>query len=227
MKMANRRVAGAIDLSGLGLDTIEETEEEFRIGCMCPLRSLELHPGLDREFSGFLREALHHIVGVQFRNGATVGGSIFGRYAFSDVLTALLVLDTRVELYKGGIVSLKDFATMKLDNDILVRILIKKDGRQAVYQSQRHTKTDFPIIAVAAAQKDGKVFVAVGARPTRADVVEREAELTKVGAVEELATWAADQFSYGKDMRAGSDYRRHLAEVYIRRCLTELTGGKK
>ena len=29
-----------VDLSGLGLDKIEETKEEFRIGAMCTLRQL-------------------------------------------------------------------------------------------------------------------------------------------------------------------------------------------
>ena len=34
MKMGNRAVSTAIDLSGLGLDTIMENDEEFVIGCM-------------------------------------------------------------------------------------------------------------------------------------------------------------------------------------------------
>ena len=34
LKMGNRVVTTAIDLSGLGLDTITETEGEFVIGCM-------------------------------------------------------------------------------------------------------------------------------------------------------------------------------------------------
>ena len=46
LKMGNRVVTTAIDLSGLGLDTITETEGEFVIGCMTPLRDLELHQGL-------------------------------------------------------------------------------------------------------------------------------------------------------------------------------------
>ena len=41
LKMGNRVVTTAIDLSGLGLDTITETESEFVIGCMTPLRDLE------------------------------------------------------------------------------------------------------------------------------------------------------------------------------------------
>ena len=80
MKMGDRNIQKAIDLSGLGLDQIEEEEEEFRIGCMTTLRELELHPGLDAYTGGALRVRLRHIVGVQFRNLATVGGSIFGRF---------------------------------------------------------------------------------------------------------------------------------------------------
>ena len=100
LKMGNRVVTTAIDLSGLGLDTITETEGEFVIGCMTPLRDLELHQGLHTYTKGAIRESLRHIVGVQFRNCATVGGSIWGRFGFSDVLTMLLALDTEVELFR-------------------------------------------------------------------------------------------------------------------------------
>ncbi len=105
LRLSDLRVQTAIDLSGLGLDQIEETEEAFSIGCMTTLRQLELHGGLDCYTGGALRESLRHIVGVQFRNLATVGGSIYGRFGFSDVLTMFLVLDTYVELYRGGILS--------------------------------------------------------------------------------------------------------------------------
>ena len=40
MRLGSRRVATAIDLSACGLDQIEETETEFRIGAMCTLRQL-------------------------------------------------------------------------------------------------------------------------------------------------------------------------------------------
>lgn len=41
LKMGNRNVQTAIDLSNLGLDKIEETEEEFKIGAMTTLRQIE------------------------------------------------------------------------------------------------------------------------------------------------------------------------------------------
>mgnify|MGYP003448006993 FL=1 len=97
MKMSDARIQTAIDLSALGLDQIEENEVEYRIGCMVTLRQLELHEGLNEWSHGIVRESVKPIVGVQFRNLATVGGSIFGRFEFSDVLTCFLALDTYVE----------------------------------------------------------------------------------------------------------------------------------
>ena len=97
LKMETLNVGTAIDLSGLGLDTIEETETEFRIGAMASLRALELHEGLAAYTNGAMRESVRHIVGVQLRNLATVGGSLYSRFGFSDVLTMFLVLDAQVE----------------------------------------------------------------------------------------------------------------------------------
>ncbi|WP_306513042.1 FAD binding domain-containing protein, partial [Phascolarctobacterium succinatutens] len=137
MRLSKGNVQTAIDLSALGLDTIEETETEFRIGAMVSLRQLELHEGFTAYSEGANKEALRHIVGVQFRNLATVGGSVFGRFGFSDVLTLLLVMDSYVELYKGGIVPLADFVNMPYDRDILVRVIVKKTAAHYSYKSVR------------------------------------------------------------------------------------------
>ena len=110
MKMSNASIQKAIDLSGLGLEGIQEHEESFSIGCMTTLRELELHEGLNQFTHGAVKESVKNIVGVQFRNLATLGGSIFGRFGFSDVLTCFLALDTDVELYQGGIIPLAEFA---------------------------------------------------------------------------------------------------------------------
>ena len=102
LRMSRGKCGIAVDLSGLGLNRIEETEDSFSIGCMVTLRQLECHKGLNEYADGAVREAVRNIVGVQFRNLATVGGSIWGRYGFSDVLSIFLALDTEVELYRGG-----------------------------------------------------------------------------------------------------------------------------
>ena len=126
LKMQTGNVNIAIDLSGLNLDTIEETDTEFKIGAMTTLRDLELHAGLNQYTNNSMKEAMRHIVGVQFRNLATVGGSIYGRYGFSDVLTVFMALDAYVELHLAGIIPISEFAKMPYDNDVLVNIIVKK-----------------------------------------------------------------------------------------------------
>ena len=113
LRLGKGTVNTAIDLCDLGLDTIEETAEQFSIGAMATLRDIEMHAGLNAYTSGAVANAVKDIVGVQFRNMATGGGSIRGRFGCSDVLTVFLALDSYVELYKGGIVPLEEFAKMK------------------------------------------------------------------------------------------------------------------
>ena len=133
LKMGERNIQNAIDLSGLGLNKIEEDDEFIKIGCMCTLRDMEVSNKLNRYFDEAIKESLKYIVGVQFRNCATIGGSIYSRFGFSDILTVLLALDTYVELYKGGIIPLEEYKDMPYDNDILVRVLIRKDNRKVRY----------------------------------------------------------------------------------------------
>ncbi|MEE0221871.1 MAG: FAD binding domain-containing protein [Lachnospiraceae bacterium] len=241
LKMQNRTVQTVIDLSDLGLSGIEETEEEYRIGAMTSLRELELHKGLDAMTGGAVRESLRHIVGVQFRNLATVGGSIFGRFGFSDVLTMFLALDSWVELYHGGLVPMERFAAEGAENDILVRVIVKKEKRRYAYLSHRNTKTDFPVMACAVAVGEGwrsgegeraagrAVF---GATPARARSYELPAEwLERFQAFGEeerkaLAVELASVVPTGSNIRAGKEFRSHLAGILLYRGLMEaLYGG--
>ena len=107
LRLGKGSVNTAIDLCDLGLNTMEETQDQFSIGSMVTLRQLEQHPGLNAYAQNAVQHAVKDIVGVQFRNMATVGGSLWGRFGFSDVLTVFLAMDSYVELYKGGIVPLE------------------------------------------------------------------------------------------------------------------------
>ncbi len=230
LKMGNRQIQTAIDLSDLGLDKIEETEDAFSIGAMVSLRQLETHKGLHEYFHGALKEATRHIVGVQFRNCATVGGSVYGRFGFSDILTCLLAMDTYVEMFQGGIIPLKQFIDMPYDRDILVRVIIKKDNRQVVYLSHRNSATDFPVLACAVAKTDKGVVASIGARPTRATLVEDINNLVKDLHSEEertaFSTFAKESIFFGSNMRASKEYRQHLTGVLVNRGLCKLAEEK-
>ena len=225
LKMTSVTKRTVIDLSGLGLDRIEENDGEFSVGAMCSLRQLETHEGLNTYFGGIFKECTRHIVGVQMRNCATVGGSVYGRFGFSDILTCLLALDAYAELYHGGMVPVRELASRPAhrdDKDILVLIVIKKDGRKAAYMSQRNSQTDFPILAVCTANLGNQWFVSIGARPAKASLIqftEDDFDTTK-----EMAKQAADAFSYGDNVRGSAEYRHSLAEVFVRRLMERLKG---
>ena len=183
---------------------------------------LEQHEGLNSYTNGAVSESVRSIVGVQFRNLATVGGSIFGRFGFSDVLTCFLALDTWVELYKGGCIPLAEFARQKPDRDILVRLIVKKHEDKSVYLSHRNSKTDFPVLTCGISLRDGQIYTAVGARPSRAVCLwVSEADWKKKGS-EALAGELAAQFPTEGNMRAGKEFRSHLAEVLIGRGLKQI-----
>lgn len=236
LKMGNRNVSTAIDLSGLGLDTIQELEDEFVIGCMTSLRDLETDPRLHAYTHGAIKESLRHIVGVQFRNCATVGGSIFGRYGFSDVLTMFLAMDTWVELYHGGRIPLQEFVNMKKDRDILVNVIVKKTPLFAAYYSQRNTETDFPVLTCAASLTGEEARTVIGARPGKAMIVEDKKGILKnfremtnkqrTAAIREFSEYAAANVPVGGNMRASGEYRALLVKVLTKRAW-EAVGGMK
>ena len=228
LKMGERNIQTAIDLSKLGLDTIEEDQNSFKIGCMCTLRQLETNERLNSYFDGIIKKSLVHIVGVQFRNCATIGGSLYSRFGFSDILTSLLALDTYVELYKGGIIPLSVYKDMPYDNDILVRIVINKDNRKATYLTQRNSATDIPTLAVAISNLNGKWNLVIGARPQKATLVEYTSNLSEVPTkeeVENLINYVMENIKFSSNIRASKEYRMLVAKAFIRRGISEITGG--
>lgn len=228
LKMGSNTVNTAIDLCDLGLDTITENEEEISIGAMVSLRQIELHEGLNAYTCGAVAAAVRDIVGVQFRNLATVGGSVWGRFGFSDVLTIFLAMDSYVELYKGGIVPLEEFAAMKPDNDILIRLIVKKIPGKFVYQTMRNQRTDFPVIACAVSQVNGEYRAVIGARPSRAKIWRDEEGLLADGINEDSAKKFADYVAAnaptGSNSRASAEYRTHIIGVLTQRSIMKLGG---
>lgn len=228
LRLSGGNVNTAIDLSDLGLEGIEEHEDRFVIGAMTSLRSLECHEGLNAYCGGAVRDAVKDIVGVQFRNMATIGGSLWGRYGFSDVLTVLLCMDCEVVLYKGGVMPLEQFADSAKDNDILTHIIVKKTPGSVAYASVRNQRTDFPVIACAVSNIGGTYCVSLGARPAKAMLVRDEDGILSCGVTPEgakvFADYAAKMAPTASNVRAGAEYRTHLIRVLTERCVRRLGG---
>jgi CO/xanthine dehydrogenase FAD-binding subunit len=237
LKMADRQCGTAIDLSRLGLGEIKESDEKFVIGAMVTLRDIEKHEGLNKYTDGAVRESVRHIVGTQFRNTVTVGGSLFGRFGFSDVLSMFIVTDAYVELFKGGAIPLYEFAKMDYDNDILINLIVNKKNIKTAYSSFRNQSTDFPVLTCAVAIGEDGIVTSVGARPARADITRDEENIltdyiSKIlsgnndeeteNAIEKYADVAAEKFNYDSNMRGSAEYRKAVAKVLIKRTIEQI-----
>lgn len=228
LKTGSGNIQTAIDLCDLNLNTIDETDNEFSIGAMVSLRQLEQHEGLNQYSQNAVRDSVKDIVGVQFRNMATVGGSIWGRFGFSDVLTVFLSMDSYVELYKGGIVPLSEFAKMNYDNDLLVRLIVKKTPGRFVYSAFRAQRTDFPVLTCCVSHINDMYQFSIGATPSRASIVNDSEKILANGinpeSAKEMAAYVASHIKTGSNSRGSSEYRTHLTRVLTERNLLKLGG---
>lgn len=241
LKMKNKTLGTAIDLCDLGLDQIDEDENEFRIGAYATLRQIETHEALNAYTHGAIAESVRHIVGVQFRNVATVGGSIWGRFGFSDVMTIFRALGAKVQLHKAGIMDLDEFAALpRTTRDVLVSVIVPKNAKGVVYLSQRNQSTDFPVLTCAVANRSGRYVAVIGASPYMAEPVWDEngildcladaktdgnAALTDNSEtnakIDKFAGYVAEHIRFGSNIRAGAEYREMICRVLTRRAVTQ------
>lgn len=210
LRMCGLNKLTAIDLSMLGLDRIEEHEDAFVVGAMTTLRALETDLTLDTAFGGVFARALAPIVGTQFRNTATIGGSVYSRFGFSDVSALLLALDASVVLHQRGEVKLSDYQKEAWDRDIITHIRIPK-GQKADVQSVRVSGTDIPTLVCAAAKSSAGLRIVLGARPARAVIAADGLTGVNMHIFEEIA----ENTVFGTNLRASEAYRRKIAPVLM------------
>ena len=235
LKMKNKTLGTAIDLCDLGLDQIDEDENEFRIGAYATLRQIETHEALNAYTHGAIAESVRHIVGVQFRNVATVGGSIWGRFGFSDVMTIFRALGAKVQLHKAGIMDLDEFAALpRTTRDVLVSVIVPKNAKGVVYLSQRNQSTDFPVLTCAVANRSGRYVAVIGASPYMAEPVwDKDGILDGIvdakthgnvaltensennAKIDKFAEYVAEHIRFGSNIRAGAEYREMICRCLL------------
>ena len=106
---------------------------------------------------------------------------------------------------------------MKKDNDILVRLIVKKTPCKVVYSSMRNQRTDFPVLACAVACMNGEYRASIGARPSRAMLICSKQS-------EDFAAFVAENTPTEGNMRGSAAYRTHLVKVLVERSMTSLRG---
>lgn len=229
LRLGDKVIDVAVDLTDLGLNTLMQVNDTVEIGAMATLRQIETDPLFKSLYSGVLPDALKHIVGVQFRNIATLGGTVYGKYAFSDPNTALLALNTELVLYGNRRVSFEEFLNKRKRRfDILEKIIIKDaETTCAAFESIRRSKGDFALLNASVSVSQGTYRIAVGIRPRVAALAHSAMKyLNEVGltleSAEEAGLIAAEELEFGTNLRASKIYRETVAPVLVERALLKL-----
>lgn len=232
LRLGSRSIETAIDLSGLDLEYIRETAEHIEIGAMTSLREIEESSLLRRYFSGILPRSASGIAGVQVRNQAVLGGTVAGRYGFSDVLCALVAMDAEVVLYNVGKIPLEEYLRRKAGKEIVKKIIFPVGEAVGAFQAVRNSAGDFALLNVAVSHSARGWRIVVGARPAVARSARAAADYlngcTVVGPDEitQAAALSIADLSFGATMKAKASYRKAICPVLVKREIEEVISCK-
>lgn len=214
-----------IDLSLLELNEINVVDGVIEIGAMSTLRQIEINESINNECNGIFSQAVKSIMGVSVRNIATIGGSIMGKYAFSDILTPLLVMNASLVFYEAGEISVEEYLKIKkFPTDILLKLRIKQSKLKGYFKTVKKTALDFPVLNLAIS-KDEQLKIAVGARPSVA-MRAYKAEVKDLS-VDQIIENVLEEIKLSSNTRASKEYREELLKVYTNRGLQEVLGKWK
>lgn len=224
MKKTGLSYETLIDLSGAGLDKITEDKDYIHVGAMVSLREFERNPLINSLFNGATAFGVREVMGPAFRNMATIGGSIYGRYPFSDVIASLLPLDVTVKLYPEKECSLEEFLNIRGRIDgIIEEIRIKKESGKGFFKKVKITALDFPMLNISIVKRNGHHFIAVGSRPAVASLAHKAMEAADQGKpFDEVANIAVEELMFLDSSNISKEYRQDLTRVYVRRGLEEV-----
>lgn len=229
LRLGRASIVKAVDLSGLGLRYIRETETEIQLGAMATLRDMETSPVLQAYAGGAAASCVHSILGVQFRECATIGGSVASKFGFSDILPTFLALGAEVELFGKGRMAMKEYLACPRMHELLVQVILPKKNIWAAHEALRKSQSDFPYLTGAVAEENGCWTVVIGCRPGAAVIAEKaSALLTEQGAsaAEEAAQLAAEEVTFQTNSHASAAYRKEMAAVVVRRLVKEVETWK-
>jgi len=223
------------------LSYIREEGDQILIGAATTHYQIESSDLLKR-ICPLLPDCAGHIGDVQVRNKGTIGGSVAHADPAGDWPAAIIALDAElIATSKNGDRSIKaddffvDLMTTALETgEILREIRIKKSAPHTgqAYAKMAHPASGFAVVAVAAnlsltgdgnCEKASIGITGVSAKAFRPAGVESALKGAKLNdeTIAGASAHATDAVDVNGDLFASADYRKHLAEVYTRRAITE------
>lgn len=232
-----------IDIKGIPeMDGFSISENEFSIGSLTTIRTLETSPAACREVP-LLTQAASKLGSVQVRNRATIGGNLCNAAPSAELAPALLALDAQAAIYgKTGtrVIDLGEFflgpgSTILEKGEILTSLKIPLTGSRqgAVYYKLTTRKAmDIAFVGVAVLleldeeEQINKARIALGAvapTPIRVPSAEKvlKGRIMDTEAVQESAEIAAQACQPISDLRASAGYRREMVNQLCQQGLSD------
>jgi carbon-monoxide dehydrogenase medium subunit len=211
------------------LSYIRDSGDQVAIGALTRHRNIETSDLLQSQVP-----ILAHVAGLvgdpQVRHRGTIGGSLAHGDPASDLPAVVLALGgTLVARGPSGEreIPAGEFFTGFLEtalapDELLTEIRVTKvAGAGWSFQKFNRRALDWAIVGVAAVRNGttGVALVNMGSTPLRATAVEQA--LTQGASAADAARAAAEGTEPPTDLNASPEYRRHLAQVLVRRALEE------
>jgi carbon-monoxide dehydrogenase medium subunit len=206
---------------------LDDGGSELQIGALTRHHVLENDPVVRAECP-LLAYAASQVGDPQVRHRGTLGGTLAHGDPASDLPAVILALNgTMVIRGPRGQreVQAVDFFTGFLEtalepDEMLIQVRVPKTGTAGwSFQKFNRRAQDWAIVGVAYAVGHGVALVNMGSTPVRASGV--ESALAAGASAVDAAAVAAEGTEPPADLNASVEFRRHLAQVLVRRALVE------
>ncbi len=213
-----------IDISGIpDMKTISEDKGEIVVGANCTHKEI-LNAEVITSDLNILAQAAETIGDIQVRNKGTIGGSLAHADPSSDYPAVILACEAKIEVAgKNGLRTIEAidffqgiFTTALADDEIITAVRFPKVAN-GNYQKFYQSASRFAVVGVAAVKEGNEIKVGVTGvadTPYRATAVEKAYKGNS-----DAASHATDGVEVMSDHFADSDYRAHLATVYVKKAI--------
>jgi carbon-monoxide dehydrogenase medium subunit len=226
MRLRLAQPKALVDINGIkDLDHIKADGSKIRIGSLTRHVTIQ-NSDVVREKLPILAEVAGEVGDNQVRNMGTMGGVVAHADAAGDYPTIALMLDAEIVTNQRTIAAkdfFKDlFTTPLAPDEIVIEVVFPVANGPHKYIKFRRRLFDWAIVGAAAQKMNGGWRIGltnVGPTPVRAAAVEKA--LHDGAKPEEAAQLASDGLNPSGDLRASSEYKKHLARVLTKRAIEQ------
>jgi carbon-monoxide dehydrogenase medium subunit len=241
MKMRLSKPAFIVDIGRIaGLDTITEEGDSLLVGGLVTHAQME-HSGLLKTKCPLLPQTATTIADVQVRNRGTIGGSVAHADPAGDIPAAVLALDAEIKCVGPNgerWIKCADFflgllmSVLEPDEIVTAIRVPVTGGDKTAYLKAAPRSSGFAVVGVAvrlsldASGTCTRAAIAITGVTDKAYRAERvEQMLTgkkpEGSVIDQAAAEATRNVEVVEDINGSTEYRKHLAGVYVARALNE------